>query len=217
MWRLCVRKRRGSLRCRADYFGYIHPGDPASAAEMAFRDASISHVKNGIYGEMLFAAAIAAAAALEDPEEILLAGLSQIPEKSRLYKDVQQVIAWYHAGLSADDVMERIRSIWNEKDPHHWCHTNSNAMIVAACFLYGELDYTKTVGMAVSYGFDTDCNTATVGSLVGMVRGSRAIDEAWTSAVADTIQTALLGWNTVRIPDLVKDTVETIKKLERGQ
>lgn len=202
---------------RGDYFGYIHPGDPASAAEMAFRDASISHVKNGIYGEMLFAAAIAAAAVLEDPEEILLAGLSQIPEKSRLYKDVLQVIAWYREGLSAGEVMERIRSIWNEKDPHHWCHTDSNAMIVAACFLYGGLDYTRTVGIAVSFGFDTDCNAATVGSLVGMVRGSRAIDETWTSAVADTVQTALLGWNTVRIPDLVQDTIETIKKLESGQ
>ena len=47
---------------RADGFGYACAGDPRKAAELAYRDAYLTHRRNGIYGEMLFAAAIAAAA-----------------------------------------------------------------------------------------------------------------------------------------------------------
>ena len=60
---------------RSDPWGYAAPGYPEKAAEFAWRDATISHRRNGIYGAMYFSAAIAAAFATGDPVEALEAGL----------------------------------------------------------------------------------------------------------------------------------------------
>lgn len=64
---------------RADFFGYVCPGQPERAAALAFRDACISHVKNGIYGEMWVAAMLAAAAVSTEIPLVLEAGWRRSP------------------------------------------------------------------------------------------------------------------------------------------
>ena len=196
---------------RGDYFGYINPGNPELAAEMAWRDASISHVKNGIYGEMFASAMIAVAAVTNDIESIILGGLGEIPHTSRLYEDVMSVLEGYKAGVSKQECFEKIHEKYDENTQHGWCHTISNAMIVAAALLYGEGDYGKSICMAVETGFDTDCNGATVGSVLGMANGIESIPECWTSRINDTLHTSIFGVDTVRISDRVKMTMKHIK------
>ena len=193
---------------RGDYFGYINPGKPETAAAMAFRDASISHVKNGIYGEMFAAAMVAAAAATTDVREILLQGLAQIPARSRLHEAVIDVMAAYEAGMPESECFELIHKRYDEYTDHGWCHTISNAMIVAAALLYGKGDFGRSICMAVETGFDTDCNGATVGSILGMAYGLSAIGEEWTAPIQDTLHTSICGVGTVKISDRVKVTMK---------
>ena len=196
---------------RGDYFGYINPGNPALAAEMAWRDASISHIKNGIYGEMFVAAMLAVAAETNNIKDIILGGLAEIPHTSRLYKEIISVLDGFEDGVSQSECFKVIHKKYDEHSAHDWCHTISNAIIVAASLLYGQGDYGKSICIAVEAGFDTDCNGATVGSVLGMANGIESIHDCWTKPINDTLHTSIFGVNTVKISDRVKLTLEHIK------
>ena len=196
---------------RGDYYGYIFPGDPEKAAEAAFKDASISHVKNGIYGEMFVAAALAIAACTDNMVDILKGALAYVPYTSRFYEDVSSVIEMYENGAEKDEVFAYIHEKYDEYTGYGWCHTNPNAMIVAASLLFGNGDYGKSICLAVETGFDTDCNGATVGSVFGMARGIKAIPEYWIKPINDMLETTVFGLGTVKVSDRAKLTLEHIK------
>lgn len=187
---------------RADYFGYANPGDPERAAEWAWRDARMTHVRNGIYGEMWVAAMLAAAFTTPEWPSVIRAGLAQIPSKSRLHADVTRVLALYSGGASYEEAVAAVHAQWDERRFHDWCHTNSNAQIVAIGLLYGGDDYGLTITRAVMPGFDTDCNGATCGSLWGARHGAAAIPSDWTRPIADTVRTGVAGWHETRISTL---------------
>lgn len=195
---------------RGDFFGYIHPGDPEAAAELAWRDASISHIKNGIYGEMFCTAMTAAAAVTDDIMTIIEAGLDEIPEKCRLREDVEKVIRWHKDGLTGEEIIEKIHECWDENTSHGWCHTNSNAMIVVMALLTGGGDFSKSICIAVQAAFDTDCNGATVGSILGMRNGG--IPDEWVEPFGGRLLTSIQDLNDVTVDELVKQTVELMRK-----
>ncbi len=198
---------------RADFFGYAAPGNPELAAEFAWRDASISHVKNGIYGEMWAAAMISAAFVSNDIRTIIRAGLDQIPAKCRLSAAVEDVLEWFDVEVDYDTTIYRIHELWNEKRAHDWCHTISNAMIVTAGLLYGEGDFGKTICRAVQPCFDTDCNGATTGSILGILHGRKALPAAWLDVINDTLHTGVAGYNTVKLADITADSLKVIERV----
>ena len=196
---------------RGDYFGYINPGKPEEAAELAWRDASISHVKNGIYGEMFVAAMLATAAVTDDIHEIIRGGMAQIPEKSRLYEHLETVMGWYDGGVSEEECFERIHQEWDEYTLYGWCHTISNAMVVTASLLYGGRDYGKSICLAVQTGYATDCNGATVGSVLGMRGGISCISQEWTNPINGTLESTIFGMGKSAVTDLVEITMRHIE------
>jgi ADP-ribosylglycohydrolase len=190
---------------RADIWGYVSPGDPRRAASLAFRDASLSHMQNGIYGEMWAAALIAAALVAPDMRSALEAALAQLPPRSRLAEALCDVFALYDRGLDWENARDEIELRFYGQ--YSFVHTINNAAVVAAALLWGEGDYTRTIGFAVQGGWDTDCNGATAGSAFGAMHGVKALPAYWILPLHNIIRSALTGFDNSRISDLAERTL----------
>lgn len=192
---------------RADLFGYISPGRPTDAARMAYRDASVSHVKNGAYGEMLVAAILSLCATEErSMSRIVETALEQIPPKSRLYAEIKTILTLHAQGQSFELLSEAVHQRYNEADEYDWCHTIPNAMLVVAAILSYSEDFSKAICQVVSAGFDTDCNGATVGSILGMFGGFQSMEPRWYNSLEPTLQTSLSGYFSFTLEELAART-----------
>ncbi len=197
---------------RADGFGYCAAGMPAKAAEFAHRDASLSHVKNGIYGEMLFAAMIAAACVCDDLDEVIAIGLSEIPAESRLALAVRDVRAW---AATHRDWRETLEAIDAHYGHYHWVHTINNAALVIMALYHGKMDFGKTISIAVMGAWDTDCNGATAGSVLGAMLGAGRLPARWIRPLHNRLRSYVTGYDNAKLTDVADAALEINRKLRR--
>ena len=122
---------------RADIWGYVSPGDPRQAAQLAFQDAALSHTANGIYGEMWSAALIAACFVAPDVRR----------PWSPPWTTSLPARGWPRRCATSLDLHARG---WAGRrratDPgalghYNWVHTIPNAAVVAAGLLWGAGDF----------------------------------------------------------------------------
>lgn len=186
---------------RSDPWGYLAPGWPERAAEMAYRDAYLSHRRQGIYGEMFFAAAIAAAFAVDDPVEALQIGLTEIPQECALAQAVRWALdiapSIKNLRLARQAVDDRFRGM-------HMIHTINNACLTVWGITIGGTDFTRVAGETVAMGLDNDCTAATAGSIVGAVVGKQGIPPHWYRRFNDAVRSYLNGQSRFAISDLVE-------------
>ncbi len=188
---------------RADLWGWAAPGNPELAAEMAWRDASLSHAKNGIYGEMFFAALLAAAFVESDLHRAIEIALSQIPARCRLQEAVSDVVTWCDEDADWKTTWDRIDAKYGR---YHPVHTLNNAAVVLMALLHAEGDYERAITIAVMGGWDTDCNGATAGSVMGVLLGAEALPAKWIAPLRDRISSIVVGFTETRLSSLAERT-----------
>ena len=185
---------------RADAFGYAAPGDPAKAAVMSYNDAFLTHRKNGIYGEMFCAAAVAAAFTAKTPLDAVKEGMKQIPKDSELYKELEWALS-YEGKLTN---YLRARQLLDERFPEmNPVHTINNMCAIVFALILGGNDYTKCISECVAIGLDNDCTGATVGSIAGACLGFDAIPSYWYEKFNNKICTYLIGYEELALDDVI--------------
>jgi len=194
---------------RSDTWGYAAPGLPEIAAEMAYKDAYLSHRRNGIYGEMFFSAVIAAAFAVKNLRDAIEMGAAEIPSTSRLYESIVETIEW----VDKDKDWERTCGrIYEKYRGMSICHVFNNTALTIPALLYSDGDFERAIALAVMGGIDTDCNGATAGSIVGAAIGAKNIPNKWVEPFNDRLTTYLIDSKEHRITDLARRTWEIAKR-----
>jgi ADP-ribosylglycohydrolase len=188
---------------RGDIFGWVCPGDPYAAAGLAFRDARLSHVRNGMYGELFVAAMVAAACVLTEPRAVVESALRFVPPKSRFAAAVRFALVLPPSEPAWEGAVDRL---YEQFGRYHWVHTVNNISLVVAALLYGNGDFERSVCNVVMGGWDTDSNGATVGSVVGTMLGARRLPGRWTDPLNNRIRSSLKGFDNAAIDDLAKRT-----------
>ena len=195
-WRECI-----DGQIRTDMWGYIHPADIYNAAKEAHTDCSFSLTKNGIYGGMFVAGALAGALS-EGPsvDKIIKSGLAAIPKKSRLYETVTNVCTWWD---ESHDWIKVCDKIYEKYGYLSFAATLNNMAIVTLGILAGELDYTRSITIATMCGIDTDCNAGTVGSIIGAAVGLNGIEKRWYEPLNNTIKSTVASFGECKITDII--------------
>ena len=190
---------------RADAFGYAEAGNPEAAAKLSYNDAYLTHRKNGIYGEMFCAAAVAAAFTAETPLDAIKEGMKQIPKESELY----QALEWAFSCEKEVTNYIRARNLLDKKfERMHRVHTIYNMCAIVFALMLGGSDFTKCIGNCVAIGLDNDCTGATVGSIVGACIGFDKIPEHWYNRFNNTVATYITGYEKLELEDVVERFVK---------
>ncbi|WP_392968442.1 ADP-ribosylglycohydrolase family protein [Streptomyces sp. LN245] len=179
---------------RADVHGWTNPGDPARAAEQAYRDAALTHTANGVYAAMFTAAAIAeAAGATRDVHACLRTGLRVVPPGSRLARAVRHAVRLARTTQDFDSVVDELHSAHRDC---HWVHAVPNTALIAAALTHADGDFGGSVCRAVSGGLDTDSNGATAGSIAGLLTGDPAgLPDRFTGPLKNRLATSVADFN----------------------
>ncbi len=189
-----------------DTWGLVCPGDPKRAASFARTAASVSHDGEGLNGAAFIAACIAAAFECSSVDEVLDAGLSELPLDCEYRRAVEALREFYL--LHPDDfhlARDYIAQNWGQEKYPGACHIIPNAAVCVLALLYGEGKFDRSIEISVMCGFDTDSNASTVGTILGVLKGE--IPKRYRAPINDSaVLSSVSGFlNMVDFPTLAKE------------
>lgn len=184
------------FQIESDYIGFICPGMPQTASEIADRIGRIMNYGDGLYGGIFIAALYSEAFFESDIPTIIEKALHSIPAGSDYYKIVSDVVI-LHEQYPADwqAAWQELENKWGDVDI---CGAGSpfnidaklNGAYIVMGLLYGEGDPMKTMEISTRCGQDSDCNPSNAMAVLGVIKGFSGLPQdmqVGVKAVSDSV------------------------------
>ena len=186
---------------RIDMYGWVLPGKPKLAAELARRDASLSHRDCAVEASAYIAALCALIPVSSTREAAVLSALELIDSESDAYKAVEIGIQ------NKNQPATNLHEYYGDMSP---VHSLNNLAVVVWAFLSFQDSFDEAIGETICCGWETDCTGATVGGLLGLAQGS--IPSSWTDPWQGRVLTAIAGVGELDLEQLVQRTCTLVDK-----
>jgi hypothetical protein len=181
------------FQIEADYIGFMCPGMPATATEIADKIGHIMNYGDGVYGGIFVAALYSGAFFDSDIATIIEKALRSIPYESDYYKIIRDVIK-LHNQYPTDwrASWQELENKWGDVDicgdgagqPFNIDAKLNGAYIVMG-LLYGEGDPVKTLEISTRCGQDSDCNPSNALAVLGVIKGFSGLPDYMQQGVKD--------------------------------
>ncbi len=199
---------------RGGICGMVAPGNPRLASRLAWEDGQVSHINNGILGEIFNAVMTSLAFVESDVKKIVEASISMIPYDSEYYSVIKFA---YDSCLKHKNWQDAHKECREKYIKYNWIHAYPNACCEIIALIYGEGDYEKTLNIITMCGVDADCNAGMIMPILGIQKGMSIIPQRLISPAYDKLITYMRNYEEIKLSELVNDTIKYINdaKLRR--
>lgn len=175
------------FQIESDFIGLMAPGMLNKANEIADRVGHIMNSGDGWYGGVFMASMYSMAFVTNDVNLIVEESLNTIPKDTKFHDCIADVIKWHKQYPDNwKTTWFELQNKWNKdvgcpKGVYLSFNIDAkiNSAYAAIGLLYGQGDFTKSVDIATRCGQDADCNAASVGGILGVMKGYSGLPEFW--------------------------------------
>ena len=184
-------KHSNGAFCRTEIWACLAPGCPALAVRMAREDACVDHgAAEGTMAAVFLTALESAAFVESDRDRLIAIGLSMIPTDSTLARAIRAATEAKKQGKTWAEARQAVIEASEDRQKYAsgWFQSPRNIAFIVVGWLYGEEDFAKTLCATVNCGDDTDTTGAAVGSILGILNGTKIIPRDWIEPIGKSIK-----------------------------
>jgi ADP-ribosylglycohydrolase len=164
----------------------FHPGMTKQAATRAEWGARITNDDWGTHATVAYAVMYSGAFFEEDVDKLVAMAVEAVPNEGPFAEGLRDVTAWHKRYPDWRDTRKKIHEKYYRykqagyEAPVSVVSSLQNGLCGIMALLYGQGDFSRTVGIAVSAGYDCDNQAATCAGLIGVLGGAGCIPDRLT-------------------------------------